>query len=221
MRAANVSRSEYRQTAGSAGGAWLAQLRRRTAGSLPSLTLAVCVALTGMSASAQSPDAIDILFEAIAMPGGKTARFHEMRRFGDLDIPIESTGRLSFEPPDRLEKHTLQPVDELMRLDSRGLAVTIGGTTRELAIDTVPAAAALATALRGLFAGQRADVEKTFEMTLTQDAADWTLRLTPRDAAVARSIATIEIQGEAKQMGTIIITQYNGDESQMQILPAP
>ncbi len=192
------------------------------------LVAALVLMLAGASTAApvgQQPldqsTAIDAVFNRLAGKGAQQARFHELRRLRHLDTPIESTGELVFEPPDRLEKRTLNPIRETLRLSGTQMSITINDTTRELPMDALPAAGALAGALRGLLAGRRADVEQHFQIAITLDEPDWMLQLTPGSARIEAAIRRLDVNGRGGTIRSIGIVQGNGDESQMQILSQP
>ena len=173
----------------------------------------------------KNPDAdratLVAIFEQLGKASTASADFVEIRTLGELDMPIESRGQLRFEPPATLIKQTTQPVQETLRLSGDSLSVTMGDTTRELPLEAVPAAAALATALRGLLAGRLAEVEEQFTTRFEGDRQDWQLQLEPRDAKVAASMKKLVVHGLAAQIVQIDLRQTNGDGSMLRILNTP
>jgi len=168
-------------------------------------------------AKAAEPD-LESLFIALAADGPKRSNFYEIRRLSEIEIPLESRGELQFDPPATLRKITKEPIAETLELNHSTLSVTIGGTTRELPLDAVPAAGALAGALRGLLAGRLTDVRAHFSVVLVTNEKDWQMNLSPLQTDVSAVLQRIAVRGAEAQIRQIEILQTNGDESVMQIL---
>ena len=88
-------------------------------------------------------------------PTGR-ATFTETKTIALLDEPVVSSGELLYSPPDRLEKHTLQPEAESMIINGKNLTLVQGGQRRELRLPQYPEVEALVAALRGALAGSQA-----------------------------------------------------------------
>ena len=190
--------------------AWYGQYSMRT------LVVVIALLFCASDALAQTP--LESLFAGLASNGPKRSDFYELRRLSEIDLPLESRGELHYDPPATLRKITVEPIAERLELNESSLSVTIGGTTQELPLDAVPAAGALAAALRGLLAGRLADVQDHFSISLSADTSDWQMTLSPRNAAVSSVLQRIEVRGETVNIRQIEILQTNGDESVMQIL---
>ena len=65
----------------------------------------------GLPALAQG-DELSQLMRALAAIRERRDRFTEERAIPELDLPLPNEGTLSWSAPDRLEKHTLSPIDE-------------------------------------------------------------------------------------------------------------
>jgi hypothetical protein len=63
-----------------------------------------------------------------------------------LDRPLESTGELAFTPPDTMEKRTLAPRPEVVRVDRERVTLERGGRKHSLALRENPAVAVLVEA---------------------------------------------------------------------------
>ena len=161
------------------------------------------------------------VFAQLGQEGVRRAEFVEIRKLGELDMPIESRGELRFDPPATLIRQTLRPIEETLTLTGDSLSVRIGDTTRDLPLDAVPAAAALATALRGLLAGNQTEVESSFSIRFDGNPQAWKLILKPLDKEVAASMEKLVVQGSDSKIYQIDLSQTNGDESMMRILDTP
>lgn len=175
-------------------------------------------------AASAAPNTLAELFAARAADPSQQAHFIEHRTLGELDLPLESRGELLFEPPATLRKTTTEPINEVLELTGESLSVTINGTRRSLPLDAVPAAASLAIALRGLLAGELAEVEKHFDLDFTPAASagarSWILKMVPSGSTVAAVLKSINVAGNGASIEQIDILQSNGDQSMMRIFPA-
>ncbi|MDP1636456.1 MAG: outer membrane lipoprotein carrier protein LolA, partial [Gallionellaceae bacterium] len=63
------------------------------------------------------------LMQSLAQVKQSQARFVEKKHLAVLDVPLTSSGTLSFSAPGHLEKHTLEPRDESLVLDAGVLTI--------------------------------------------------------------------------------------------------
>jgi len=175
------------------------------------LSLGLC-ALAGV-AGAAAPDALDELMHALAARRHGHVSYTEVQHLAVLDQPLKSSGELLYDAPDRLEKRMLKPAPETLVLAHGVLSATRGKHTRVVELATAPQLAPLIESLRATLAGDRAALERIFSVQLEGDLARWTLRLTPRDRAAARTIAAVLITGERSDLRTVEILAADGDRS--------
>jgi len=143
--------------------------------------------------------------------------FTEVEYLAVLDRPLESSGELLYEAPDRLEKRTLSPRPETLVLAHGTLSATRGKRTRTLDLAAYPQLAPLVEGLRATLAGDRAALERLFSVRLDDDPPRWTLALAPRDAASARLVREVRISGEQADVKTVEVLQADGDRSLLTI----
>ena len=143
--------------------------------------------------------------------------FTEVQYLAMLDRPLESSGELFYEAPDRLEKRTLSPRAETLVLAHGVLSATRGQRSRTLELAAYPQLAPLLESLRATLAGDRTTLERVFSVTLDGDSSRWTLHLAPRDPAAAHVIREVVIAGEQANLRTVEILQGDGDRSLLTI----
>ena len=170
-------------------------------------------ALVAAPATATPPDTLDELMHTLAARRHGHVAYTEVQNLAVLDAPLRSSGELLYEAPDRLEKRVLQPRPETLVLAHGVLSATRGGRTHVLELAAAPQLAPLIESLRATLAGDRAALEHFFSLELTGDPAHWTLTLTPRDPAAARTVAMVRIQGERGELRTVEIRAADGDRS--------
>ena len=102
-----------------------------------------------------------------------------------------SSGELLYSPPDRLEKHTLQPEAESMIINGKNLTLVQGGQRRELRLPQYPEVEALVAALRGALAGSQALLQSHYALALAGSwpSPRWTSRCAAAGCARSPSAA--------------------------------
>jgi hypothetical protein len=181
------------------------------------LRAALLLALAMPAAAAADP--LDALLQELAQRRHGHAAFTEVQYLAMLDRPLESSGELLYDAPDRLEKHTLKPRPETLTLAHGVLTATRGGHTRTVALAAYPQLAPLIESLRATLAGDRAALEQVFNTRLEGDPAHWTLRLTPRNPDTARVVKEVLMRGAHANLSTVEIIQTDGDHSILTIGP--
>ena len=164
-------------------------------------------------------DSLDALMRSLAANPGGHLRFVERKFIALLDAPVESSGTLVYRPPQRLERHTEHPQPESMILDGDTLLLERGDRQLRLDLASHPEIGTLVDSIRHTLAGDRAALERTYELTLDGDAALWTLRLVPRASALLTQLRQITVSGHHGQVRSIAILQADGDRSELTLMP--
>jgi hypothetical protein len=180
---------------------------------------ALLLALAGPLAAAAGSDPLDALMQRLAARRHGHVTFTEVQYLAVLDRPLESSGELLFEAPDRLEKRILKPRHETLVLAHGVLSATRGQHTRSVELAAWPQIAPLLESIRATLCGDRAALEHIFSVQLEGDAARWTLRLVPRDADAARAVRAVLITGTGADLTTVEILGADGDRSLLTIGP--
>ena len=170
-------------------------------------------------APAPAGDPLDELLRELAAQRRGHVAFTEVQHLAILDRPLESSGELLYEAPDRLEKHTLKPRPETLTLRHGMLSATRGGRTRTVELGAHPQLAPLIESLRATLSGDRRALEQVFSTQLEGDLAHWRLRLTPRNRETARVVKEVLISGEHARLQTVEIFQTDGDHSRLTLGP--
>ena len=162
------------------------------------------------------------LLALLAQNGNAQATFDERKFIRQLDTPVDSSGELAFSAPATLVMRTLKPRQESMRLDGQTITLERGRQQRTLQLAEHPEIAIYVEPMRAALAGDRVALERYYDPALSGDAAQWTLRLTPRaDAqAAAATVAAIVLSGRQGQVRQVEVRLADGDYSVMNIEPA-
>jgi outer membrane lipoprotein-sorting protein len=175
---------------------------------------------TPASASASASAAawnIDQLMSALSKATAGRASFVEVKTMAMLERPVTSSGELLYAAPDRLEKRTVKPAPETMRIQGDTLTLERGKQKHELKLTEYPELAGFIDSIRGTLAGNRQALENSFVLALTGPAERWNLTLKPKDAKVGRAVHLVTIKGAGENVATIEIIQSDGDRSVMTI----
>ncbi|HXQ64443.1 MAG TPA: LolA-related protein, partial [Steroidobacteraceae bacterium] len=149
------------------------------------------------------------------------AAFVERQYIAILDRPLESSGELFYDAPDRLEKRTLLPRVESLVLDKDMVNVRRGKRSYALALSDYPQVAPFIDSIRATLAGDLAALDRTYELLFETATDDWRLLLKPRDPKLAATIARIRISGTRDVIREVVVERTDGDRSVMTISPLP
>jgi Outer membrane lipoprotein carrier protein LolA-like len=162
--------------------------------------------------------ALPDLMHLMAQKKSGKASFVEKKYIAILDKPLESSGELSFDAPDRLEKRTLKPRPESMLLDGDKLTLTLyEKQPLNLRLQDHPEVAALIESIRGTLSGDQAALEKNYAIDFMGVQGKWQLTLTPVQQAVAKVVRQVHIGGADANIRTITFDQVDGDRFEMTI----
>lgn len=188
------------------------------------LILAVALAAVAGGARGQSQAGspafdLEALMALLAKRKSGEARFTEERTVAGFDGPLRASGTLTFTAPDRFARVTLEPQRERMEVAGNQIRLERGGRVRQLTLDAVPELAALVEGLRGTLTGNAELLRRHFEVGVGGHAGLWTLKLTPRDSAIATQVRLLQLAGSGGDLRSVELAMGNGDRSLMQIEP--
>jgi len=186
-------------------------------------SLLAALLTAALGAAAAQPWTPEALLQGFAQQKAARASFVEKKSVRVLERPLVSSGELRFEAPDRLEKRTLKPRPEVLRLDGDTLTLERGERRLQLSLRSHPEAGAFVDSIRATLAGDRAALQRTYVLRLEGSERSWALTLTPRDPGMARLVERIRIAGQRAEVTVIEILHANGDSTLMSVqrLPPP
>jgi Outer membrane lipoprotein carrier protein LolA-like len=166
-------------------------------------------------------DDLDALMSLLAQRKSSHAYFVEQHFVAVLDRPVQSSGELYYEAPDRLERRTLKPRTESMLVDRGALTIQLAAKRRTVKMKEHPELAAFIESIRATLAGDLPALRRLFKVGFSGSAAQWSLELVPTDPKLLAAIQRVHIQGMSENLQLIEILQADGDRSVMTIQPAP
>jgi hypothetical protein len=186
------------------------------------VALAVCVAFAAAASSAAPLDSFDLneVMGLLAMRQHGRVEFVEQQFLAVLNHPIESSGELRYDAPDRLEKRTLEPRAETLVLSGGVLTVERAHSRRVMDLHAYPQVQPFVESIRATLAGDRSALERLFRIDFVGSVARWTLTLVPLDSKVKQSVSQVRIDGARDQLLRVEIRQPDGDRSLMTLRPS-
>lgn len=191
--------------------------KRRCAMAAMMASIVLVLAATGAGAADFD---VAALFDRLAKERPAHAEFRERKHLSLLAEPLDSSGDLTFTPPDRLEKRTKSPKPETVIIDGAQITLERGGRKQTLELKDHPGIAVLVESIRGTLAGDLASLSRTYSIKLDGDASRWRLVLRPLDASLTSLVERIEIGGTEARVRMVEIFQADGDYSVMTISSA-
>jgi hypothetical protein len=169
----------------------------------------------GSAAPAAATSDLDAVMALLAMRQHGRVEFIEQQFLAILDRPLESSGELRYDAPDRLEKRTLLPRAENLVLAGGELTMERGGRRRVLDLHRYPQILPFVESIRATLAGDRSALERIFHLEFAGSVARWSLTLAPLNRQLARTVEQVRIDGSRDQLLKVEIRQADGDRSLM------
>ncbi len=186
--------------------------------------IAICAASAPARAQHAPADAegfgIGDLMHALQQVKSVSGRFVERKFMQVLDRPLVASGMLHYTAPDRLQKVTVSPKRERLTLDGDTLTIEGGpdDADRTISLARYPEVGAFVEGIRATLAGDLAQLRRFYEVSLSGDAADWELRLVPKDPDLRKLVLAIRIAGSGNSIGRVVTEEAGGDHSEMSIV---
>jgi hypothetical protein len=188
---------------------------------LPAILLFICVSISGGAARAQAAFSdLNEVMRMLAMRQHDRVEFIEQQFLKVLKQPIESSGELRYDAPDRLEKRTLKPHAGTLVLSGGILTVERGRNKRVMDLHSYPQMLPFVESIRATLAGDRNSLERLFHIDFAGSVSRWTMTLVPLESKVKQSVSQVRIDGIRDQLVKVEIRQPDGDRSLMTLRPS-
>jgi hypothetical protein len=183
------------------------------------LSLFACALLliVGAPGALAADSDLDQVMSALAQRKHGHVTFVEKKYIAVLDRPVESSGELLYDAPDRLEKKTLKPKPESLVLEGGTVSAQRGRRHYVLDLKQYPQVIPFIESIRATLAGDRAALEQVFKVDFTGSFDHWALGLVPRDPKLVRTVKEIHIEGEKDVIHSVEIREPDGDRSLLTI----
>jgi hypothetical protein len=181
------------------------------------VVLCVLSMLSGAPWALAGDSDLDRIMSALAQRKHGHVTFVEKKSIALLDRPIESSGELLYDAPDRLEKKTLKPRPESLVLEGGVISAQRGRHHYVLDVKQYPQVMPFIESIRATLAGDRAALERSFKVEIVGNFDEWTLVLRPLDSKLTRTVKEIHIEGEKDLIRLVEIREADGDRSLLTI----
>lgn len=177
--------------------------------------------LSALLTSPAEASPLDDVMRGFAAIRASSARFTEEKSMPELELPLPSRGTLTWRAPDLLEKHTTEPVEEILRIQGETLTLErpARGERQSLTLERAPEIRPLVEALRATLAGDLATLSRHHEVSFSGTAAGWEMVLVPRSARTRAVVQRVTLSGRGAAI-RIVETQGGGGTSRMVIEPS-
>lgn len=161
------------------------------------------------------PDAA-ALIARLARPAPSSTPYTEVRFVRLLNKPLVMHGELDYGGADKLGKRVQHPYRETTTIAGGSVDVQREGRPpRHFSLDRAPELQALLLGFSALLGGDAATLEKSYTVSFVDNAANWSLILTPLAPALAKHLRDFVVDGSATEPRCFSLHEADGDASVM------
>jgi outer membrane lipoprotein-sorting protein len=144
--------------------------------------------------------------------------FSEEKRVAMLAKPFRSTGTLHFARDKGIVRTTVTPKPQQVVLTRTTLRITTAKRTEEIPLDKSKDLKAFALIFPTLLRGDRAELERAFDIGLHGSATDrWALTFTPKAPSLAKLVRRVIVFGRKSELVSLQIDETSGDSTTTQL----
>ncbi len=147
------------------------------------------------------------------------AHFDEEYLLAVLDVPLVSSGTLSYRAPDFLKKTVTAPQPSSFTVDVNRLTIVQAGERHVVDLASAPQLNAFTESLRAVLAGDFDSLSRLYRLALEGDRDHWTLRLSPEAPLLTRSIEHIVVTGNRAELQSFVVQERGGDRTTTRLEP--
>jgi hypothetical protein len=179
---------------------------------LPALLLTTLVATTA-TLRAAPPEAVEAgwILQRLARPAPMRTAFVELRGSRLLKTPLRIEGEYQRPREDVLVRQVRAPYAETSTIRGGSVTIARGASAKTYSLDRASELAGLQASFGALLSGDRALLERHFRVASTGTRERWTLRLTPREKAMAARVRELALHGRGAELRCIETHPVNGD----------
>lgn len=137
--------------------------------------------------------------------------FVELRGSRLLKSPLRIEGEYQRPQGDVLVRQVRAPYAETSTIRGGSVTIARGASAKTYSLDRAPELAGLQASFGALLSGDRALLERHFRVASTGTRERWTLRLTPREKAMAARVRELALHGRGAELRCIETHPVKGD----------
>jgi len=161
----------------------------------------------------------DVLTAVAVEPPARVA-FREERHNPMLREPLVLSGYLEYLGPGSLNMIIESPFRESYLITSSELEIRRAGDIQKLPLKRARSLQSMLDAIEAIIAGDEKRLADAFDLQLSGEASDWSIRLTPTSKRVARHLGGLSVTGDASTVQSIRIDLEEGEWHLIQLLHA-
>jgi len=177
----------------------------------------LALGVLGFSASVRAQEAapvtLDSLMASMASIDGLEAHFREEKHIALLAAPLVNEGTIHFVPPARLLRQTERPSRSMVRIERDRLFASDAESESQLDLSEAPAVRVFVQSFLWLLSGNRAELERAYDLRFEAEGQRWQLVLRPRAAPLTRMIREIRASGTGIVLHRLVVLETSGDSS--------
>jgi Outer membrane lipoprotein carrier protein LolA-like len=183
-----------------------------------SATVAALLLVPAIGAVEAPTASLDSLLAMLARQPPQSIAFSEVHTSALLNRELIVGGTLEYAGPGKLSRVVTTPYSE--RTDIDGDLVRISradGSERRFSLKHAPELGGLLTGFTALLAGDRAALEREFEIAVAGDRTAWQVTLTPRSNRVRARIERVSVHGTG-DVPACIVTRSKDARAETELL---
>lgn len=146
------------------------------------------------------------------------ATFTEQKHVALLARPLTSSGTIVFDRDKGIVRAVVKPKPQTVILTRTSLKLIKGKTVEEIPLDKSKDLKAFALIFPTLLRGERAALEKSFDIGLYGSEGDWwALTFAPKSAALKKFVTTVTVIGKTTDAVALRIVEASGDSTETQL----
>jgi hypothetical protein len=186
----------------------------------PLIATCTLVFASQIAFSGQTEWTTESLMEKLAEVKEAELTFVELRTSSFLLNKLKLTGRMNYRAPDFIQKIIESPFHEKIEIDGDKLSIEKTPTRGEPILKqySIASSEVLSTAVEGIqatLAGNLSVLTESYEVEMTGDVSDWSVRLIPKSPEALQQIEKIEISGSDRLIKLIETFNADGDETSL------
>jgi hypothetical protein len=175
-----------------------------------------------LTATATPSRGLEELEQRLARTPPVSTEFVEYRFSHLLKKPLRSSGTLEYRADGVMVRNVVAPNREVTEVDGEQVRITRGGKpSRTLSLQRAPQLRVLLGSFRALLEGRLTPLQQDFTVTLDENEPNWTLTLEPRDPALAKHLAHIDVHGSGDRPACVEALEPDGDGALTLFAPVP
>jgi len=145
-------------------------------------------------------------------------KFTEEKHVALLARPLKSSGTITFDRDKGIARAVTAPKPQLVVLTKTSLKLVKGKTVEEIPLSKSKDLKAFAMIFPTTLRGDRAELEKSFDIGLYgSEGAWWALTFSPKDAALQKFVKSVTVFGNKTDVVAMRIVEASGDSSDTQL----